>query len=140
MVKTKGRKKAVKGLTLIEIIVVIFIVAILSTFGFIQFTKMIEKSRTAEAKMILNQLRQSQRAYYLSNGTYTTSIDEGVDVPTACISTHYFYYSVLAATGSDFTLAATRCTSSDGKFPAASSEYNLTLNADGVWDGTEGYY
>jgi Tfp pilus assembly protein PilE len=140
MGKANREKRAVRGFTLLEVIVIVIIIGILSIIGFTQFVKMIEQSRTAEAKMILGQLRQAQRAYYLSYSTYTTSMDLGVDTPTACVETHYFSYSIPFATDSDFTLAATRCTSSDGKFPTASSAYDITLNSDGGWSGTEGYY
>lgn len=140
MRKAMRGKKVTGGLTLLELVTVIFIVGILSTLGFVQFGKMVEKSRTAEAKMILGQLRTAQRAYYLKNGSYSTSMDLGIDAPTICVSTHYFYYSIPSASDSDFILMATRCTSSDGKSPPGSSDFNITVDADGDWDGAEGYY
>ena len=54
-----GRKH---GFTLIEIVVVIIIVGIFSCLGFTQYTKVVEKGRTAEAKSILGALRTAQRA------------------------------------------------------------------------------
>ncbi|MDD5166756.1 MAG: type IV pilin protein [Candidatus Omnitrophica bacterium] len=140
MPKATGEKKAVKGMTLIELVAVIIIVAILSTIGFTQFGKTIEKSRSAEAKTILGQLRGAQHAYHLKYSTYATAMGLDVDAPTSCTSTHYFSYSIPSASDSDFTLAATRCTSTDSKEPPASSGFSITVDAAGDWSGTAGYY
>ncbi|MBI5144842.1 MAG: prepilin-type N-terminal cleavage/methylation domain-containing protein [Candidatus Omnitrophica bacterium] len=127
-----------KGFTLLELIVVIIILGILATLGFTQYTKMVEKGRTAEAKMILGQLRTAETAYYQEYGAYTDAIDRlAVNVPTGtCIGTHYFRYGVSAILGT-----ATRCTVS-GKTPNfTGTAYTITLDhATGVWSGTPGYY
>ena len=125
-----------RGFTLLELIVVIIIIGILGTLGFTQYTRVIEKGRTAEAKAILGQIRTTQEAYKLENGAYTATIGNlAVEVPTACTTTHYFSYSVDATTGT-----ATRCTAG-GKTPNATSSYNITLTySTGVWGGTTGYY
>ncbi|MDD3988390.1 MAG: prepilin-type N-terminal cleavage/methylation domain-containing protein [Candidatus Omnitrophica bacterium] len=126
------------GFTLIELVVVIIIVGILAAMGFTQYTKMVEKGRTAEAKSVLGSLRTAQRARYLEVGSYTAAIsDLPVEAPTACTTTHYYSY-VCAATG---TCTATRCTAG-GKTPnaAAASSHNITLSIAGAWGGTAGYY
>jgi len=125
-----------RGFTLLELIVVIIIIGILATLGFTQYTKVIEKGRTAEAKALLGQIRTAQEAYKQENGAYTATIANlAVEAPTSCTTTHYFSYSVDATTGT-----ATRCTSG-GKTPNAATGYTITLNyATGVWGGTVGYY
>ncbi len=126
-----------RGFTLLELIVVIIIIGILGTLGFTQYTKVLEKGRTAEAKAILGQMRTAQEAYYQERGSRTATIgDLAVESPTSCASTHYFSYSTDATTGT-----ATRCTSG-GKTPnAADPGYTVTLNyATGAWGGTAGYY
>lgn len=45
-----------KGFTLLELIVVIIIIGILATLGFTQYTKVVEKGRTAEAKSVLGRM------------------------------------------------------------------------------------
>jgi len=125
-----------KGFTLLELIVVIIILGILATLGFSQYMKMVEKGRSAEARMILGQIRTAQETYKLEQGSYATAIGSlPVDAPTACTTTHYFNYSADGTSGT-----ATRC-SSGGKTPNATTTYTITLNySTGVWGGTAGYY
>jgi type IV pilus assembly protein PilE len=124
-----------KGFTLLELIVVIIIIGILGTLGFTQYTRVIERGRTAEAKAILGQMRTAQEAYNLEYGARTATIGNlAIDVPTACVTTHYFNYSTDATTGT-----ASRCTAS-GKAPNAGA-YSVTVTyTSGVWGGTAGYY
>ena len=124
-----------KGFTLLELIVVIIILGILATLGFSQFMKMVEKGRSAEARMVLGQIRTAQETYKLEQGSYASSIgDLPVEAPSACTTTHYFSYAAGAATGT-----ASRCTTG-GKTPQGSA-YSITLNySSGVWGGTAGYY
>jgi prepilin-type N-terminal cleavage/methylation domain-containing protein len=125
-----------KGFTLLELIVVIIILGILATLGFTQYTKMVEKGRTAEARTILGQLRSAQIAYWQEYGGYGGAVSNLiVDAPTSCVSTHYFSY---ASTGSS---TATRCTGvGSGKTPGATTGYSITLDVAGSWGGTGGYY
>ncbi|NLE91325.1 MAG: prepilin-type N-terminal cleavage/methylation domain-containing protein [Elusimicrobia bacterium] len=124
-----------KGFTLLELIVVIIILGILATLGFSQYMKMVEKGRSAEARMLLGQIRTAQEAYKLENGSYATSVANlSVLAPTACTTTHYFLYAANATRGT-----ATRCTTG-GKTPQGSA-YSITLvYSTGVWGGTAGYY
>ena len=124
-----------KGFTLIELIVVIIIVGILASVGMTQYTKVVEKGRAAEARLILGSLRTAEIAEEVENGAYTTVAGLGVAAPTACTSTHYFSYSCASATG---TCTATRCTSG-GKTPQGASAYTKTVSVAGVWGGDAGY-
>ncbi len=124
-----------KGFTLLELIVVIIILGILATLGFSQYMKMVEKGRSAEARMILGQIRTAQETYKLEQGSYASAIsDLPVDAPTSCTTTHYFSYAAGSATGT-----ASRCTAS-GKTPNGTA-YSITLTySSGTWGGTAGYY
>ena len=120
------------------LLIVVIIIGILATLGFTQYTKVIEKGRTAEAKALLGQMRTAQEAYLQENGSRTATIGNlSVDVPTACATTHYFSYATTDALGT-----ATRClTTETGKTPGVATAYTITLTyATGVWGGTAGYY
>jgi len=125
-----------KGFTLLELIVVIIIIGILGALGFIQYTKVVERGRSAEAKDILGQMRTAEEAYDQKKGIYTGTIgDLMVEAPTTCTATHYFQYST-----SDTVGTATRCTAS-GKTPNASNTYTVTMTyASSAWGGSAGYY
>ena len=124
-----------KGFTLIELIVVIIIVGILASVGMTQYTKVVEKGRAAEARLILGSLRTAEVANQIETGAYDTVANLGVAAPTACATTHYFSYACAAATG---TCTATRCTAG-GKTPDGSVAYTKTVDVNGVWGGTAGY-
>ena len=132
--RRKGGAMMKQGFTLIELIVVIIIVGILASVGMTQYTKVVEKGRATESRIVLGSLRSSEIAAFFENGAYVAVASLGVAVPTACASTHYFSYSCATATG---TCTATRCAAS-GKTPNTTA-YTKTLSVLGVWGGDAGY-
>lgn len=125
-----------KGFTLIELIVVIIIVGILASIGMTQYTKVVEKGRAAEARMILGSLRTAEIANYEEYSAYALIANLGVAAPTACQATHYFSYVCDATSG---TCTATRCGTGTGKSPGSAVSYNKILAVDGTFTGTAGY-
>ncbi len=128
-----------KGFTLLELVVVVIILGILATLGFTQYTKMVEKGRTAEAKMILGQIRTAQAAYNQQFGAYTSLLGNlAVEAPSAASTNHYFTYTLSAA--ATMTGTATRQTTG-GKEPNGATAYTVTLTyAAGAFGGSAGYY
>ena len=124
-----------KGFTLIELIVVIIIVGILASVGLTQYTKVVEKGRGAEARLILGSLRTAEVAENIENDDYETADNLGVAAPTACATTHFFSYACDGGTG---TCTATRCTAG-GKNPQGALAYTKTVDVLGNWGGTAGY-
>ena len=125
-----------KGFTLVELIIVIIIVGILASVGISQYTKVIEKGRAAEARMVLGNLRTAEVAEMNENGVYVVAGSLSVGAPTACANTHYFSYACVPTTG---TCTATRCLAG-GKPPQSTvGAYTKTLDIAGTWGGTAGY-
>ena len=156
-----------KGFTLLELIVVIIIIGILGTLGFSQYTRMIERSRGAEARSVLGAIRTSSAALWIefNNGATIpvntiTPVLVGIGntaglISDACSAAvpstgFYFMYAIAQnppgpALGTGFIATATRCTGANGKQPGgtvAGSTLTLTTNfaaGTDVWAGTGGY-
>jgi len=126
-----------RGFTLLELIVVIIIIGILATVGFSQYTRMVEKGRAAEAKIVLGQIRTAQVAYNQENGAYATDLTllAVVISNNSCDTVHYFSYTANAT-----VVTATRC-GAGGKTPNYATAYTVNVNYDtGVLGGSAGYY
>ncbi len=144
-----------KSFTLLELVVVIVILGVLATLGFTQYGRMVEKSRGAEAKIILGDLRRLAFAYWLANGTMTGMTDADLNTGTRddqlpeanyCRSSHYFAYFIVIpyTAGPVVVLGAYRCTSG-GKSPQAAVPVWLYLHSNftsGVdsWENVGGSY
>lgn len=130
--------KSKKGFTLMELMVAVIIVGILSSLAMANYTRAVERGRTAEARAILGQIRGAELAYYPEANAYTTSFSNlGSDINAlpqgttgACTNTNnYFRYSIPTA-GAIFTAQAIRCTGG-GKTPNYGTPYTLTLTDAG---------
>ncbi|MDD5691808.1 MAG: prepilin-type N-terminal cleavage/methylation domain-containing protein [Candidatus Omnitrophica bacterium] len=103
------------GFTLVELIIVIIIVGVLAALGMTQYTLIVEKARTAEAKVRIGAMRDLAYQYYIEHGSLTGIQYADVGVDNTCTSTDYYSYWSYDA-GSWLSLVATRCTSG-GKSP-----------------------
>ena len=124
-----------KGFTLVELIIVIIVVGILASVGMTQYTKVVEKGRAAEARMVLGTLRSAEIAAYMENGAYVVVGSLGVSAPESCLSTHFFSYACTTAG----LCTATRCGVGAGKTPGFATAYTKSLDVAGAWTGTAGY-
>lgn len=126
----KEENKMRRGFTLLEIIVVLIIIGIIATLGLTQYTRVIEKGRTAEAKSNLGTIRTLAVAQYQEFGNYTVVLTNyGLPTTAACDAKYYYYYTIDTTTG---TATAIRCMGAAGKQPPGPSAYTLTLTVDGI--------
>jgi prepilin-type N-terminal cleavage/methylation domain-containing protein len=124
-----------KGFTLVELIIVVIIVGILASIGLTQYNKVVERSRAAEARMILGTLRSAQMGAMFETGSYAVVSSLGVGAPDgACSTSHYFSYACTTAGA----CTATRCTTG-GKPQQGSVSWTKTLSIAGTWSGSAGY-
>jgi type IV pilus assembly protein PilE len=141
MTRVRARKiYKIMGFTLMEVMIVVVIIGILASIAWPRYIIVAEKSRTAEAKNILGQIRATELGYYLEYDSYTTNIALlSLGVPTSCNTSFYYNYGI-AGGGASFTATATRCTSG-GKAPDSPSgvAYVLNITQNGVLGGTPPY-
>ena len=69
--------KSKKGITLIELLVTISIVAILAAVAIPVYTNYMQRARRADAKTALEQLRASQEMFRAERGRYANDGDDG---------------------------------------------------------------
>lgn len=102
-------RKDMQGVTLIEIMIVVVIVAILASVAFPNYRAFILKSQRSEAKAAVLKAAVNQEKWYLTNNAYTTDLSKlGFKSPFKTDSGKY-QISVTAATPTnDFSVTATR--------------------------------
>ncbi|MDD4981136.1 MAG: hypothetical protein PHC54_07780, partial [Candidatus Omnitrophica bacterium] len=106
------------------LIVVIIIVGILAAVGMSQYSLIVEKARTAEARVRIGIMRQLAQEYYLNNATVEGIQWSDLGVDYTCSSTSFYKYVVWQIDAVRLNLCAYRCTSgSGGKTPNSDREY-----------------
>jgi type IV pilus assembly protein PilE len=65
----------VRGVTLIELLIVVVVVAILGIFALPSYRQYVIRSQRTEAKNALIRLAANQERFYLQNNTYTTDLN-----------------------------------------------------------------
>lgn len=102
-----------KGFTLIELMIVVAIIGILSSFAYNAYSRYVKDSYRAEAQSTLLQFQQAMERFYTENNTYQGSHAGGVpnsDVfpsTSPVNSTEPKYDLSVATTDTSYTLTAT---------------------------------
>jgi type IV pilus assembly protein PilE len=69
-------RKSIRGVTLIELLIVVVIVSILAAVAYPNYRAYVQKSKRNEAKAALLQIATNQERHYLNNNTYTLDMTE----------------------------------------------------------------
>lgn len=111
-------KKVARGVTLLELMIVIAIVALLASIAVPSYRNYVLRAQRSDATAALLRIAAAQEKFYLQNNTYTAALDNtGLNIGTA--SEHGWYnLSVTAANTTGFSAQATA--------PAASAQYRDT--------------
>ena len=68
------KMRAVKGFTLIELMIVVAIISILSIIAVPNFFRFLAKAKRSEAYMNLSSIYTAQKVYWAENGTYSSQL------------------------------------------------------------------
>lgn len=104
-------KNTNRGFTLIELMIAIAVLTILATVGYPLYTKQMQKSRRADAKVALQSVALAQEQYFTITGGYAVSLASlsldasGIDAATGKTSKGY-YDVTLTGGGDSFDLTA----------------------------------
>jgi prepilin-type N-terminal cleavage/methylation domain-containing protein len=140
LVKLQGNRR---GFTLIELMIVVVIISLLAALAVPRFTRASGKAKKSEAKTILKQIYQLERAYYLEHDRYIgapntaalAASNLGFEDPGADARYDYSVLvavAMMAAGGSVFIATATETNDADGD---GIPNERLTMNQNGIEGG-----
>jgi type IV pilus assembly protein PilE len=75
-IKLFRKKLKAQATSLNEIIIVIAIVGVLSTAGYMGYTKFIAKAKSTEAQTLLRMLHTAEKSYFFENNKYSSDFNE----------------------------------------------------------------
>lgn len=133
--------KRQNGLTLVELMVVVAVMAIIATIAYPIYTNQVEKSRRADAKIALEMVAQAQERYYTLNGAYTnnlSSLQVSADIRGGTSEQGYYDISIAHPGGDTQEFIVTADASSSGAQSGDGDCAQFTLSHLGVKGATNG--
>jgi len=159
------REKGLKAFTLIELLVVVAIIGILAAMIFVSMGSAQASARDGRRQSELSQTKKSLQAYYLQNGRYPTTTEDGISLeldsdtngtfsqamkasgymsiiprdPLYSSSGGEYTYKYIATTTGSYILAAKKETGDGGYFTADQGSGSGIVQTDDVpWFGSGG--
>lgn len=123
------------GFTLTELLIVLVIIGVLAALAIPKFLSVTTRAKTTEAKLMLRQVYNLQRAYYLENDLYGTTL-EGIGFDQEKLKTEggsaRYKIAITKATGLEFVATATAIIDfdKDGAFNVWSIDQDGILKQD----------
>ena len=121
-----------KGLTLVELMVVVAVMAVIASIAYPLYTNQVQKTRRADAKIALESIALAQERFFTINGRYTgslSSLQVSDDIQGGGSDQGYYDISVVAST-IQFTVTAEK--SSTGAQSSDNDCAEFTINQQGV--------
>jgi len=118
----------VKGLTTIELLVVLLIISVLSAIALPTYLDQLKTARESEARSTLGSIARAQQAYRLEAATYADSFESLQQaVASFDLVQEYYSYEILDATATEMSVAATPLTNEFGL-----DSFCVVLGPDGL--------
>ncbi len=118
--------KNMRGVTLLELMVVIVIVAILASVAYPNYRDYLDRAKRNEAKAALLQIATNQEREYLNNNQYTTDlIILGFDQDPYTTDSGAYIVDVTSADGNNFTATATATAKVSAKEQSKCRQYTV---------------
>ena len=109
-------RKKMRGVTLIELVVVVAIVALLATIAIPSYRQFLLRSHRAEAKSALLNLAAAQEKFYLQNNTYTDALAAAPPAGLGLLATtENGYYTITIANDADAEIFTATATAAGGQ-------------------------
>ena len=96
-----------RGVTLLELLVVVMIVGILAAIAYPSYRNFVDRAKRNEAKALLLEIAQNQERFYLQNSRYGTMVELGYGNPQMTDSGAYSVNFPVAPDANNFTATAT---------------------------------
>lgn len=128
-----------KGLTLVELMVVVAVMAIIAAIAYPLYTSQTQKTRRADAKVALESIAMAQERFYSLNGEYSpnlSSLQVSTDLRSGQ-SDQGYYQIIVNNLGSDnqtFTVTANKLATGPQSNDTDCAQF--TLNHQGVKGAT----
>lgn len=99
-------RKTMRGVTLLELMIVVVIVGILAAIAYPSYRQFVERAKRTEAKALLLEIATNQERFYLQNNTYGNMADLQYNEPQITPSEAYSV-TIGANSANNFTATAT---------------------------------